>query len=64
MFTEQRMIVREGARYWWVFLVTRIAWLIVAWLVLRLNETSLTTLGVLLGIVFIAAGVTRRVSAP
>jgi uncharacterized membrane protein HdeD (DUF308 family) len=64
MFTEQRMIVREGARYWWVFLVTRIAWLIVAWLVLRLNETSLTTLGVLLAIVFIVAGVTRRVSAP
>src|SRR5512132_1087874 len=57
MFTEERMIVREGARYWWVFLVTGIAWLIVAWLVLRLNETSLTTVGVLLGVVFIVAGV-------
>lgn len=45
MFTEERMIVREGARYWWVFLLTGIAWL-----VLRLNETSLTTVGVLLGV--------------
>jgi hypothetical protein len=28
MFTEERMIVREGARYWWVFLLTGIAWLV------------------------------------
>jgi uncharacterized membrane protein HdeD (DUF308 family) len=34
-----------------------VAWLIIAWLVLRLNQTSITTLGVLLGIVLIAAGV-------
>jgi len=57
MSTEERMIVREGARYWWVFLLTGIAWLVIAWLVLRLDVTSLTTVGVLLGVVFIAAGV-------
>jgi uncharacterized membrane protein HdeD (DUF308 family) len=51
------MVVREAARYWWVFLVTGIAWLIVAWLVLRLNVTSLTTVGVLLGVVFLGAGI-------
>ena len=56
MITEGRMIVREGARYWWVYLVTGIAWLIIAWLVLRLNQTSVTTVGVLLGVVFIGAG--------
>jgi len=57
MLTEERMIVREGARYWWIFLLTGIAWLIIAWLVLRTNQTSLATVGVLLGIVFIVAGV-------
>jgi uncharacterized membrane protein HdeD (DUF308 family) len=57
MFTGERMVVREAARYWWVFLVTGIAWLIVAWLVLRLNVTSLTTVGVLLGVVFLGAGI-------
>jgi uncharacterized membrane protein HdeD (DUF308 family) len=57
MLSGERMIVREGARYWWVFLVSGIAWLLLAWLVLRLNETSITTVGVLLGVVFIAAGV-------
>jgi uncharacterized membrane protein HdeD (DUF308 family) len=56
MMTEERMIVREGARYWWVYLVTGIAWLVIAWLVLRLNQTSVTTVGVLLGLVFIGAG--------
>jgi len=57
MLTGERMVVREAARYWWVFLVTGIAWLIVAWLVLRLNQTSLTTVGVLLGVVFLGAGI-------
>ena len=57
MLTEERMIVREGARYWWIFLLTGVAWLIIAWLVLRTNQTSLATVGVLLGIVFIVAGV-------
>jgi uncharacterized membrane protein HdeD (DUF308 family) len=61
MLTEERMIVREGARNWWVFLVTGIAWLVVAWLVLRLNETSLSTVGILLGVVFLAAGVNEAV---
>jgi uncharacterized membrane protein HdeD (DUF308 family) len=57
MLTGERLIVREAARYWWVFLVTGIAWLIVAWLVLRLNVTSLATVGVLLGVVFLGAGI-------
>jgi hypothetical protein len=57
MITEERMTIREGSRYWWVFLVTGIAWLVIAWLVLRLNVTSVTTVGVLLGVVFIVAGV-------
>jgi uncharacterized membrane protein HdeD (DUF308 family) len=57
MLTEGRMIVREAARYWWVFLVTGIVWLLIAWLVLRLNATSITTVGVLLGVVFLLAGI-------
>jgi len=55
------MVVREGARYWWVFLVSGIAWLLIAWIVLRLNETSVATVGVLLGVVFIAAGLNEGI---
>jgi uncharacterized membrane protein HdeD (DUF308 family) len=57
MMAKERRIVREGARYWWVLLVSGIAWLLIAWLVLRLNVTSITTVGVLIGAVFIVAAV-------
>ena len=60
MLTEERMIVREGARSWWLFLVAGIAWLVIAWLVLRANETSLATVGYLLGAVFIVAGINEK----
>ena len=57
MLTEERLIVREGARYWWLFLVSGIVWLLIAWMVLRLNATSIATVGVLLGVVLLFAGI-------
>jgi uncharacterized membrane protein HdeD (DUF308 family) len=63
MATEVRTLLRKGAGYWWIPLVTGVAWLIVAWLVLRLNETSITAVGVLIGIVLIAAGVNEAAVA-
>ncbi len=63
MLTGERMVVREAARYWWIFLVTGIAWLIIAWLVLRLNTTSITTVGVLIGVVFLAAAINEAALA-
>jgi uncharacterized membrane protein HdeD (DUF308 family) len=57
MLREEQMVVRDAARYWWVFLVSGAVWLLIAWAVLRLNQTSIATVGVLLGVVFIVAGV-------
>ena len=57
MLTEERMVVREATRFWWVFLVSGIAWLLIAWMVLRLDATSIATVGILLGVVFLIAGV-------
>jgi uncharacterized membrane protein HdeD (DUF308 family) len=57
MLTRERMVVREGARYWWVFLLLGLAWFLIAWLVLRLNATSIATVGVLLGAVFLFAAI-------
>jgi uncharacterized membrane protein HdeD (DUF308 family) len=42
---------------WWLFLVTGIAWLIIAWVVLRFTPASITTVGVLLGVLFLLAAV-------
>jgi uncharacterized membrane protein HdeD (DUF308 family) len=61
--TNMEGLVRNGARYWWIPLATGVAWLIVAWLVLRLNETSISTVGVLIGIVLIAAGINEAAIA-
>jgi uncharacterized membrane protein HdeD (DUF308 family) len=54
---EGRVLLREGSRYWWVLLLIGIAWLVVAWIVLRADITSLVTVGILLGCLFIAAGI-------
>ena len=54
---EGNMLVRERSRYWWVVLLVGIAWLVIAWLVLRADVTSLATVGFLLGGLFIAGGV-------
>jgi uncharacterized membrane protein HdeD (DUF308 family) len=40
---------------WWVLLLTGIAWLIFAVIVLRFTTTSVATIGVLMGVVFLAA---------
>jgi uncharacterized membrane protein HdeD (DUF308 family) len=59
MFTEERMAVRDATPNWWVFLASGIAWLVLAWIVLRFDTSSVVTVGVLMGVVFIAAGVTE-----
>src|SRR4029450_9057551 len=57
MLTGERLIVREAARYWWLFLLSGILWLLIAWMVLRLNATSIATVGILLGVVFGLSGI-------
>ena len=45
---------------WWVFLVTGVAWMLIAIIVLRYNvhpTTSVATVGFLVGALFLAAGV-------
>jgi hypothetical protein len=46
----------EITRMWWLFLITGIAWVIIALVVLRFDTTSLATVGALLGVVFLLAG--------
>jgi len=40
---------------WWLFLVTGIAWLIISVVVVRFTTTSIVTVGVLLGVLFLLA---------
>jgi uncharacterized membrane protein HdeD (DUF308 family) len=45
----------RAAGPWWLFLVTGIAWLIISVAVLRFTTTSIVTVGVLLGVLFLLA---------
>jgi uncharacterized membrane protein HdeD (DUF308 family) len=52
--------VREAAgglsRLWWLWLVFGIAWTIVGLVILQFDQASITTVGVLVGIMFLATG--------
>jgi uncharacterized membrane protein HdeD (DUF308 family) len=48
---------------WWLFLITGIAWLIIALIVLRFDTTSIATVGGLLGVVFLIAGLNEGMIA-
>jgi len=47
---------RELARLWWLWLITGICWLLVALVVLQFDQASITTVGVVIGIMFLVAG--------
>ena len=46
-------VLVEQSRRWWIFLVTGLAWFVVSLVVLRFTERSITTVGVIMGVVFV-----------
>ena len=50
-----RANVARLAGPWWLFLLTGIGWLIISLAVLRFTTTSVATIGILMGVVFLAA---------
>jgi uncharacterized membrane protein HdeD (DUF308 family) len=55
--TNLRETVREITGYWWVGLVAGIAWLVISLVILQFDSASVTTVGVLVGFMFLLAGV-------
>ena len=53
--------LRDAARnltgYWWVLLVAGIAWVTAALVILQFDHASVTTVGVLVGLMFLALGI-------
>jgi uncharacterized membrane protein HdeD (DUF308 family) len=54
---EEREVAREAGRWWWVFLLTGIAWLVFSLIIFRFDITSAATVAILFGVVAIVAGV-------
>ena len=53
--------LRDSARrltgYWWVWLVAGIAWVAAALVILQFDQASVTTVGVLVGLMFLVVGI-------
>jgi uncharacterized membrane protein HdeD (DUF308 family) len=49
--------LRAMAGLWWFWIITGVFWIIVALVVLQFDEASVTTVGVLVGIMFLVSGV-------
>ena len=54
---ETREAARQAAGFWWLWLVTGIAWIIAALVILQFDQASVTTVGVLVGLMFLALGI-------
>ena len=57
------MLRRAAGRWWWAPLLAGVLWFLIAWLVLRADATSLATVGVLVGAVFLLAAVNEAAVA-
>lgn len=54
---EPREVLSDAAGRWWLFLLSGIAWLVFSLVIFRFDINSVTSVGILFGIVAIMAGV-------
>jgi uncharacterized membrane protein HdeD (DUF308 family) len=60
---DTREAAREVAALWWLGLVVGIAWIAVSLVVLQFDAASITTVGIIVGLMFLASGVQQLVLA-
>lgn len=53
----------EVAKWWWMWLVAGIAWIVVAMVILQLDAASVRTVGVIVGIMLFVAGLQYGLTA-
>lgn len=54
-------LLRGMSKFWWLWLVAGIFWIIVALVILQFDQASITTVGVLIGIMFLVSAVQQAV---
>ena len=52
-----REAAREISGYWWLWLVAGIAWIVISAVILQFDEASITTVGILVGLMFTLASI-------
>jgi uncharacterized membrane protein HdeD (DUF308 family) len=63
MDLEERVMAEDIGGWWWVFLLTGIVWLMIGFVVLRLDLSSVATVGFLIGALFVIATVNELMMA-
>jgi uncharacterized membrane protein HdeD (DUF308 family) len=53
---DARAALKGLSRLWWLWLVFGIAWVIVGLVILQFDQASITTVGVIIGLMFLATG--------
>jgi uncharacterized membrane protein HdeD (DUF308 family) len=61
---EEREVLTEAAGKWWLFLLSGIAWLVFSLIIFRFDITSVTSIGILFGIIAIMAGLNELMTIP
>jgi uncharacterized membrane protein HdeD (DUF308 family) len=54
---EMEAAAGMASSFWWLWLVTGILWVIISLVVLQFRTASITTVGIIIGIMFILAGI-------
>jgi uncharacterized membrane protein HdeD (DUF308 family) len=52
-----REAAREITSYWWLWLVSGIAWIVISAVILQFDGASITTVGILIGLMFLLASI-------
>jgi uncharacterized membrane protein HdeD (DUF308 family) len=60
---ERAEVARELTGFWWTQLVLGIAWIVAALVILQFDQASITTVGIIIGIMFVIAGMEQFVLA-
>ena len=56
MTPQEREVIKGVSGMWWMWLVLGILWTIAALVILQFDQASVTTVGVIIGIMFVVAG--------
>src|SRR4051812_14109870 len=51
-----REVARKATGLWWLWIVSGVAWVIIALVVLQFDEASVKTVGVIIGLMFLLSG--------
>jgi uncharacterized membrane protein HdeD (DUF308 family) len=60
---DSREAARQVAGYWWLWLVVGAAWIVASLVILQFDGASITTIGIIVGAMFVFSGVQQLILA-